>query len=96
MSWAERLEKKISEKGGQAGVSKVSKAPKPPFRHFRHFGAGGISKNNSEAAKRFAYRFALHNGEGAGTYLTDEADLDEARASLAAQYGTRLALVVRA
>lgn len=45
MSWAERLEKIISEKPSQAEVSKVSKATKPTFRHFRHSGAGGISQN---------------------------------------------------
>jgi hypothetical protein len=47
-------------------------------------------------AKRYAYRFRLHDNGGGGTVLTDEPDLDKARASLAARYGTRLAMVVEA
>jgi len=74
----------------------VSKAQESTFRHFRHFDAGGISKNNSEAAKRYAYRFRLHEGEGGGVVLTDEPDLDKARDSLAELYGDRLAIVVKA
>jgi hypothetical protein len=55
-----------------------------------------FQKNNSEAAKRHAYRFVLHDGEGGGVVLTDEPSLDGARASLAERYGDRLALVVKA
>jgi len=94
--WLDLLESETSdktEKGYQAEVSKVSKAQESTFRHFD---AGGISKNNSEAAKRYAYRFRLHEGEGGGVVLTDEPDLDKARDSLAELYGDRLAIVVKA
>ena len=93
MSWADRLEKIISEKAPAAEVSKVSKATKSPFRHFRHSGTGGISKNNS---RRYAYHFRLHNGEGGGTYLTDAVTLTAARSELLEVYSSRLALVTHA
>jgi len=95
MSWAERLEKKISGKALGAEVSKVSKAPDSPFRHFRHFGVGGISKNNSASPLRHVYRFRLHDNEGSGTFLTDEPNLDKARDGLVVKYGDRLAVVVK-
>ena len=67
-------------------VSKVFKTQTPPFG----------TTAQSDAARRYAYRFALHNAEGSGTYLTDEPDLDKARDNLLDRYGDSLALVVRA
>ena len=57
-------------------------------------GPDSFQKNNS--VQSYAYRFRLHNSEGGGTYLTNEADLDSARNSLLDRYGDRLALVAKA
>jgi hypothetical protein len=42
---------------------------------------------------RHAYRFKLRDGEGGGTYLTEESDLNIARQELVKRYGDRLLLV---
>lgn len=56
--------------------------------------ADGLGENSiSEKPRRYAYHFALHGGEGSGTLLTDESDLEAARVSLEQRYGARLATV---
>ena len=46
--------------------------------------------------RRYSYRFKLHNDEGGGLYITDTANLEQARDCLLMRYGARLALVARA
>lgn len=58
--------------------------------------AGPDSFQGKNSVQRYVYRFRLHDGEGGGTFLTDESILDKARECLVKQYGTRLALVVKA
>ncbi len=96
MSWAERLEKIKSETPLGQKCLKCLKPPNQPLDTLDTSAHRVFQKNNSEAAKRYAYRFKLHDDGGGGTVLTDEPDLDKARASLAARYGGRLALVARA
>jgi len=93
MSWMDRLEEYFSEK---APSTEVPEVPKAPFVTFDTPYPGPFQKNNSESARRYAYRFRLHNNEGGGVVLTDEPTLDKARDSLAKRYGDRLALVVKA
>jgi len=57
--------------------------------------AGPDSFQEKNRPQRYAYRFRLHNGDS-GTFLTDESDLEKARAILAERYGHRLAVVVKA
>ena len=53
-------------------------------------------QNAEQSAKRWAYRFRLHKGQGGSTYLTDESSLSDSRTSLSESYGDRLVLVAKA
>ncbi len=96
MSWAERLEKKISEIPPRRQCLKCLKPKNTPLDTLDTSAHRVFQKNKSEVAKRHAYHFRLHNDEGGGTVLTDESNLEKARDSLAARYGDRLALVTKA
>ena len=72
MSWADRLEKIISETPFTTEVSKVSKATKPTFRYFRHSDIEGISSQSLSS-------FHRHNDGGSipETYGVPLSELQE-------------------
>lgn len=48
---------------------------------------------NEEHQPRQAYAFTLRDGQGGGTYITDAATTERARAELEQRYGDRLQAV---
>ena len=89
MSWKQRAEIFLTEKGG--GLL----PPKPPKDLYgvcvvHGGGPSGIEKTTNQSKSRYAYQFVLRGGEGGGFYFTDTPNLEQARNGLLERYGERL------
>ena len=83
-------------KGPYRGTAITAERNLTSLMAVRHQGESMNFSPSESRPRRYSYRFRLHADEGAGIYITDEADLEHARDCLARRYGDRLALVTLA